>query len=470
MKYCKCLIAIFLTSLCLFSCEEKDFDVPPYEPLPEMGDGSQEKPYNVDQVVAKGKNVTETGQWVKGYIVGCVDGISIFENSDFETPFNSESNILIAYDVNETDPNKCVPIQLSSGTPARTDLNLKGHPENKGKILLIQGDLNAYFGVAGIKNITSYSLDGKSPDPGPDPGTITGDGSENNPYNVAGIKANQGAANNTNYKWGTGYVVGVYETGVDPFAPSFTAPFTTNSNILIADSPTETDLSNCITVQLPATMRDALSPVNSSTILKKKVSLNGSFEAYFSVPGIKSLQGYKIDGVGPDPDPDPDPSGPFLETFEGTAANKASYVLGDFVGEATTWTVFGVVSSADTNDKKNGTRSVRLRDPNSTNADPHYFMMKNDKANGAGIISLYHGMYGTHTGAATWKLEVSNDGGVTWNAFSQDVTSVPAALTKISFTVNVSGNIRIKITKTNSQSAGSSSINIDDIEITDYIP
>lgn len=162
------------------------------------------------------------------------------------------------------------------------------------------------------------------------------------------------------------------------------------------------------------------------------------------------------------------PAGSWIETFEGTSDNKASYTLGEFVGVAATWNAAAVIANNDANDKKNGTRSARLRDPNSSNATSHYIEMATDKANGAGTISLYHGMYGAHTGAATWKLEVSNDGGATWNAFSQEVTAVPSTFTKISFTANVTGNIRIKITKTNPQSAGTSTVNIDDIEISDY--
>ncbi len=164
-------------------------------------------------------------------------------------------------------------------------------------------------------------------------------------------------------------------------------------------------------------------------------------------------------------------AGTWIETFEGDSENKASYAEGEFIGVAATWNAFGVVTNADENDKKNGTRSARLRDPGTgTNTNNHFIEMIENKANGAGKISLYHGMYSNHTSAATWRLEVSNDGGVTWNAFSEDVTEVPATFTKKTFTVNVEGNIRIKITKTNEVSGKGSTINIDDIEITDYDP
>ena len=167
-------------------------------------------------------------------------------------------------------------------------------------------------------------------------------------------------------------------------------------------------------------------------------------------------------------------AGTWIETFESEAANKSTYTAAEFIGTAAKWNAAAVITNvvdAGNNDKKNGTRAARLRDPGSTsNPGNHYIEMAEDKANGAGTISLYHGMYGTHTNPAAWKLEVSTDGGATWTAFSKEVTEVPTTFTKISFTVNIAGNIRIKITKTNEPqgSTNSSSINIDDIEITNY--
>jgi hypothetical protein len=158
------------------------------------------------------------------------------------------------------------------------------------------------------------------------------------------------------------------------------------------------------------------------------------------------------------------PAGEWIETFE-TGPSKTSYNYGEYQGTAALWGAAAVIANNDNSDKKNGLYSARLRDPRPNYDAAHYIEMKQDKGNGAGVISLYHGMYGTHTGG-TYKLEVSNNGGSTWNAFVAEVEEVPATLTKISFTANVPGDIRIKITKTNS--ANNSSINIDDISITNY--
>lgn len=158
------------------------------------------------------------------------------------------------------------------------------------------------------------------------------------------------------------------------------------------------------------------------------------------------------------------PAGIWKETWE-TGITKPSYTVGDYQGTACLWEVSGVISDTDENDKKNGTQSVRLRDPNANSATPHYIMMKEDKANGAGKITLYHGMYSTHTGGA-YTLEVSNDGGATWAAYQAEVEEVPTTWSETTFTVNIKGNIRIRIVKATPQVT--SSINIDDITITDY--
>ena len=157
------------------------------------------------------------------------------------------------------------------------------------------------------------------------------------------------------------------------------------------------------------------------------------------------------------------PTGTWIEDFE-TETTKNSYAVGDYQGNTTLWEIFGVVRNDDDNDKKNGKASARLRDPRAADQSNHYILMKEDKADGAGTITLYHGMYGNHTGG-TYKLEISNDGGTTWEAFTEEVTEIPSNLTQKTFTVNIAGNIRIKITKT---SEGSNSINIDDIQISNY--
>lgn len=130
----------------------------PTPPAPGQGDGTESAPYSVSQAIALG-NPGSTA-WVKGYIVGWVDGASIGTGSHFEVPATSASNVLIADSPTETDYTKCMPVQLVYGDNVRSFVNLKDNPGNLGKELSIEGTLIAYFNQPGVKTPTAYKLDG----------------------------------------------------------------------------------------------------------------------------------------------------------------------------------------------------------------------------------------------------------------------------------------------------------------------
>lgn len=162
----------------------------------------------------------------------------------------------------------------------------------------------------------------------PPPGS--GDGTFEDPYNI------EAAAANTSITpvWVEGYIVGVYETGGAEFVPSFTGPFLTNSNLLMADSPDETNLANCVPVQLPAgAIRDALNLVDNSGNKGKVVMVLGTLEAYFSQPGVKNLTGYWLDGNGIIP-----ATGFFTEEFNNSLGTFSQYsVIGDQIWAGQTY-------------------------------------------------------------------------------------------------------------------------------------
>lgn len=142
------------TTLYAWGAKGDDSGTTPDTPNPPAGsgDGSSDKPFDAAQVLA---GATGTGVWMTGYIVGAVNDKSI-SDAAFTAPFSLKSNILIAATANETDVTKCVPVQLVSGTTVRNDLNLNEHPENLGKQVTIKGNLDKYFGVAGMKSPTEY--------------------------------------------------------------------------------------------------------------------------------------------------------------------------------------------------------------------------------------------------------------------------------------------------------------------------
>ncbi len=162
----------------------------------------------------------------------------------------------------------------------------------------------------------------------PPPGS--GDGTFEDPYNIESARSNS----STTPVWVKGFIVGVYETGDTEFVPNFAGPFTTNSNLLLADSEDETNLAKCVPVQLPAgAIRDALNLVDNAGNKGKEVMVLGTLESYFSVPGVKNLSGYWLDGNGVIP-----ATGFFTEEFNNSLGTFSQYsVLGDQVWAGQTY-------------------------------------------------------------------------------------------------------------------------------------
>ena len=99
---------------------------------------------------------------VKGYIVGSIDDKSI-SDANFSGAAVLKTNLLIADNANETDITKCLAVQLPSGA-VRDALNLVDNPGNYMKYVTLTGSLEKYFGVAGLKAVTAYTIDGTTPE------------------------------------------------------------------------------------------------------------------------------------------------------------------------------------------------------------------------------------------------------------------------------------------------------------------
>ena len=125
---------------------------------PQGDAGSYSKPYSVTEAIAAG---TGAGVYVKAYIVGCVSGKVYEEGATFSVLQDVKTNLLIAASASETDPSKCMPVQLPSGA-VRNGLNLADNPDNLGKEVLLYGNIEAYFKVPGLKSVTYAEIGGKS--------------------------------------------------------------------------------------------------------------------------------------------------------------------------------------------------------------------------------------------------------------------------------------------------------------------
>ena len=141
----------------------------------------------------------------------------------------------------------------------------------------------------GVKTVTEYVLGEGGSTPVTPPATGNGDGTESSPYTIADVL---GGATGTGV-WVDCYVVGwiadkTYDTA------QFNADATIKTNLLVAASASETDLTKCVPVQLPNNdVRTALNLQDHPDVYKKHLLLKGNLEAYFGQKGVKSVTEYK---------------------------------------------------------------------------------------------------------------------------------------------------------------------------------
>ncbi len=291
-------------------------DDPVTPPAEASGDVSAEATCNVAAVIA---GATGTDVWVKGYIVGSVTDKDLSSAVFSATPA-SGTNILIAASADETDITKCVPVQLPAGD-VRTALNLSSNPGNYKAEVALKGNLEKYFGTAGVKTVTEFTINGQGSEPVTPPAEASGDGSVESPYNVPAVI---GGATGTDV-WVKGYIVGSV-TDKDLSSAVFGATPASGTNILIAASAAETDITKCVPVQLPAgDVRTGLNLNDNPGNYKAEVTLKGNLEKYFGTAGVKTVTSYTVTGGSEVTPPDPAASSTFKAVTAITSGK--SYVI-----------------------------------------------------------------------------------------------------------------------------------------------
>lgn len=108
---------------------------------------------------------------------------------------------------------------------------------------------------------------------------------------------------NSEVKWVKGYIVGSVKadetvTTIDAADDVlFSASGVRNTVVLVADSKTETDYTKCVAVNLPTgEIRTAVNLIDNPSNLGKLLKVNGTLRAYFGIPGVRDLLGFKLDG------------------------------------------------------------------------------------------------------------------------------------------------------------------------------
>jgi predicted extracellular nuclease len=99
------------------------------------------------------------------------------------------------------------------------------------------------------------------------------------------ITVTEAIANNTGNATVEGYIV-AHTTGNNSY--DFEAPFSSDFNIALADSPNETDKEKLLPIQLPAKFRAEFGLQSNPSIIGNKIHVTGNLEAYYTVPGLKS--------------------------------------------------------------------------------------------------------------------------------------------------------------------------------------
>ena len=160
------LIAIIIFAPISQSCgkielpdsEEKDEKTAGEEEKEEAGENEETADTLLPSQVAK--LTAERYVTVKGYIVGYINGLSP-ASTVLGIPADAQNtNMLIADSPDATKDDALLPVELKAkgSLPTRLDLNLYDHPENYKRLVIIKGLAQAYFGIIGVKDITSYEF------------------------------------------------------------------------------------------------------------------------------------------------------------------------------------------------------------------------------------------------------------------------------------------------------------------------
>nr|WP_254660931.1 5'-nucleotidase C-terminal domain-containing protein [Bacillus sp. FJAT-27225] len=131
------------------------------------------------------------------------------------------------------------------------------------------------------------------------------------------ITVSQAIANNSGTATVKGYIV-AFTKGTRSY--DFDAPFDGDTNIAIADSPTERDPAKILPVQLPSgDFRTKFNVKTNEGNIGKEILVTGTLAAYFSVPGLRSPTAMSFVGENPSDPGQPPAEGPKIHEIQGNS-------------------------------------------------------------------------------------------------------------------------------------------------------
>ncbi|MDE6126060.1 MAG: hypothetical protein K2G30_03810, partial [Muribaculaceae bacterium] len=277
---------------------------------PTLPKGEETNPWTIDEAIEMETAGSTPIGWVEGYIVGTVKSMveTITSSDDIEWGATAtlDNTVVIGATPETTDINSCLVMSLKQGSAIREYVALANHPENFGKKLAVRGTLDKYmgtFGVIGNEGTASeFRLEGVDVPGGDTPVTppALGDGTAENPYAPSQLIMTSKPSGAVAGVYVKGYIVG-FINGMNMSDSEFALPATTMTNMVIADSPDGNTVATVLPVALPAgTIRDELNLQSHPENFHKQITIRGSYEAYFGVAGIKSVDWYSFDNETPD--------------------------------------------------------------------------------------------------------------------------------------------------------------------------
>ena len=146
--------------------------------------------------------------------------------------------------------------------------------------------------------------------------------------------------------------------------------------------------------------------------------------------------------------------GSTVENFE--TGTKTAYAAANVTLSTGVWNFNDALLGNLSTDRKNGTQSARVRNSG-------IIAMEFDIPGGATSVTVQHAVFGSD-GSSTWQLLYSINGGSSYTQAGSTVTTSSTTLQTASFTLNVTGNIRFEIVKTDGTA---NRVNFDDFTVSD---
>ncbi|MCQ2113527.1 MAG: DUF6359 domain-containing protein [Bacteroidaceae bacterium] len=269
---------------------------PPPTPIDPKGSGTADDPYNIAKLLQlfAEENIPTEKIYFKGIVANIkeLDTGSYGNATYYVSDTGADTNTFYVYRS----------YYLNNAKFTSTD------QLQVGDTVIVYGNVTLYNSTPETKERESclyWISRGSAPVP-PHP-SEEGSGTYDDPYTIAGAQAHQSEKG-----YVKGYIVG-FISGQKLTDAVFGTDGAVASNIIIATSADETDISKCLPIQLVggSAVRIGINLMDNPGMYKKELLIYGSLEKYFGTAGLKSTTYAECDGktFGTKPGDDPKPVG-----------------------------------------------------------------------------------------------------------------------------------------------------------------